>query len=281
MMCLLCPTSSPHDYTVKNNPNKTEDRKLAIVCPGARRLELARQLSEATSAPISRTTGTGAQLELRLQDDVIELYDSELNTSIIVDFTGGTLAHRQQYGGGKGQAIAKAVGMKSGRVPSVLDVTAGLAGDAFVLASLGCPVTMIERSPVNAALINDAIERASLNSNFQHILDQGFTLINADANVYMQACRQAPDVIYIDPMYPERKKSALVKKEMQILQKLLHQETDAVSNESALLENALACAAKRVVVKRPLHAPTITDRKPSTTVSSKKTRYDIYTLNKM
>jgi len=254
---------------------------IGIVCLSSHRRKQAEELSQACHAPLSNTTDTDCQLELRLYGDHIELHDNELNTSVSIDFTSGTLAHRQQYGGGKGQAIAKAVGMKSGSTPVILDVTAGLAGDAFVLATLGCPVTMLERSPVNAALIEDAIERASLNSDFKPVLEQGFTLINTEANEYMKACRQVPDVIYIDPMYPERKKSALVKKEMQILQKLLHHETDAADNESALLENALACAAKRVVVKRPVHAPTLTDRKPSTTVSSKKTRYDIYTINKM
>ena len=86
-----------------------------------------------------------------------------------------------------------------------------------------------------------------------------------------------PDVIYIDPMYPERKKSALVKKEMQILQRL-HGEDDG--NEQ-LLALALRYARKRVVVKRPINAEILSDIKPNTSVRSKKTRYDIYTIEKM
>ena len=195
------------------------------------------------------------------------------------------MAHRKLFGGGRGQAIARAMGLKSGVTPSVLDVTAGLASDAFVLATLGCPVTLIERSPIVFNLIKDAIERASLSESFQPILEKGFTAFNCDARDYISGQLSAngddrkipPDVIYIDPMYPERKKSALVKKEMQILQHL-HGEDDG--NEQ-LLALALRYARKRVVVKRPINAEILSDIKPNTSVRSKKTRYDIYTIEKM
>ncbi len=222
---------------------------------------------------------------LIFHDDIIELFDQQLNASVAIDFIKGSLAHRQQYGGGRGQAIAKAIGLKSGITPTVLDTTAGLAGDAFVLASLGCPVTLIERSAILFTLIENAIERASLNDSFQAIIEQGFHVYNCDANDYITEqlalppplARPAPDVIYIDPMYPERKKSALVKKDMQILQRLHGKDNDAAE----LLENSLHYAKKRVVVKRPVHAETVNDRPPNTYVKSKKTRYDIYTIEKM
>ena len=173
------------------------------------------------------------------------------------------------------------MGLKSGITPSILDTTAGLAGDAFVLATLGCPITMIERSAIIYTLLANALERASLNENFQTILNQGFHLVHCDANDYiidqLAAATEAPDVIYIDPMYPDRKKSALVKKDMQILQRL-HGKDD---NNSELLDNALRFARKRVVVKRPIHAETINQKVPNTCIKSKKTRYDIYTIEKM
>ncbi len=212
---------------------------------------------------------------------MIELYDRSLNTAISIDFISGALAHRQQFGGGRGQAIAKAVGLKSGNNPVILDVTAGLAGDAFVLASLGCPLTLVERSAILFSLLENAVERAELNESFQGILKQGFHLINDDANDYILKQREAnkapPDVIYIDPMYPHRKKSALVKKEMQILQHLHGEDTNA----GDLLDNALAFAKKRVVVKRPVQAETLSDKVPNTCIKSKKTRYDIYINEKM
>ena len=220
-------------------------------------------------------------LQLLFHDDLIELFDRQLNTTISIDFLKGSLAHRQQFGGGRGQAIAKAMGLKSGITPSILDTTAGLAGDAFVLATLGCPITLIERSPIIFSLIENAVERASLSDKFQTILKQGFHIINGDANDYISKQlnnqTEAPDVIYIDPMYPDRKKSALVKKDMQILQRL-HEKDD---NTSELLDNALKYAGKRVVVKRPIQAETINKKVPDTCIKSKKTRYDIYTIKKM
>ena len=140
---------------------------------------------------------------------------------------------------------------------------------------------MIERSAVLSCLIENAIERADLSENFHTLLEQGFSLIHDDANNYMarqiDSENKAPDVIYIDPMYPERKKSALVKKDMQILQRL-HGEDD---NADTLLNNALALAKKRVVVKRPIHAQIVNEKIPNTCIKSKKTRYDIYTIEKM
>jgi 16S rRNA (guanine1516-N2)-methyltransferase len=220
-------------------------------------------------------------LQLLFHDDIIELFDTQLKTSISIDFLKGTLAHRQQFGGGRGQAIAKAIGLKSGITPTVLDTTAGLAGDAFVLASLGCPITLIESSSILFSLLENALERATLNDGFKQIAQQGFIIINCNANDYIFEQRTnnktPPDVIYIDPMYPERKKSALVKKDMQILQRLHGEQDDA----STLLDNALLFAKKRVVVKRPTHAKTLNEKKPNTCIKSKKTRYDIYTIEKM
>jgi len=220
-------------------------------------------------------------LQLIFHDDLIELFDSQLKTNISIDFLKGTLAHRQQFGGGRGQAISKAMGLKSGITPSILDTTAGLAGDAFVLATLGCPITLIERSPILFALIENAVERASLSDQFQTIIKQGFHIINCDANKYiteqLKINNNAPDVIYIDPMYPHRKKSALVKKDMQILQRLHGKD----NNAAELLDNALLYAKKRVVVKRPVLAETVSEKVPNTCIKSKKTRYDIYTIKKM
>ncbi|VAX02003.1 16S rRNA (guanine(1516)-N(2))-methyltransferase [hydrothermal vent metagenome] len=213
------------------------------------------------------------KLSLNFTPDYIELRDFETKTSIHVDFISGSTAHRQQYGGGKGQAIAKAIGVKPGKtLPTVLDATAGLAKDAYVIATLGCPVTMVEQSPIVAQLVTDAINRASHDENFIKIQDSGFKLIQQNCLEYLQSITNLPDVIYLDPMYPDRKKSALVKKNMQILQKLLG--NDAAPN--ALLETALQYAVNRVVVKRPKGAQAISALKPNATIETKKTRYDIY-----
>jgi len=251
------------------------------VCFSKIRRQQAKYFCQQNELPLLKSKDPHHDLLLIFHDDQIELYDRQLDTSIAIDFLSGALAHRHQFGGGRGQAIAKAVGLKSGIVPSILDTTAGLAGDAFVLATLGCPVTMLERSAIIFSLIENAIERASLSEKFAAILEQGFSVINCDASDYIEdqliTDTTAPDVIYIDPMYPHRKKSALVKKDMQILQRLHGADDDA----ARLLENALRFAKKRVVVKRPVTAETLSEKKPNTCIKSKKTRYDIYTIEKM
>jgi 16S rRNA (guanine1516-N2)-methyltransferase len=259
---------------------------MAVVCFSNIKRHQAETFASTNDIPLLRTKDDSFDLQLLFHDDLIELFDTKLNTSISIDFTKGTLAHRQQFGGGRGQAIAKAMGLKAGVTPTILDATAGLAGDAFVLATLGCPMTLVERSPVIFTLIEDAVERATLSDSFQPILANGFDIINSDANDYIEQSiadgTDAPDVIYIDPMFPERKKSALVKKDMQILQRLHDQDTQDRDRENALLlDNALRFAKKRVVVKRPTKAPTISDKKPNTSIKSKKTRYDVYTIEKM
>jgi len=217
-----------------------------------------------------------SELSLNFTEMQLELLDLKTKMNLSVDFIGGSLGHRKKYGGGKGQTIAKAVGIKQGKaIPTVLDATAGLGKDSYVLACLGCPVTLIERSPIVAALLKDGIERGSLNIEFSHIIDNGFTLHNVDALDYILAIEdeQKPDVIYLDPMYPEKKKSAAVKKNMQMLQKLLGHDL----NTDAVLLAALQKAKKRVVVKRPKGAAQLAiGRAPTLCYESKGTRYDVY-----
>lgn len=190
---------------------------------------------------------------------------------VFVDFLHGALAHRKKFGGGKNQLIAKAVGIKPKVKLSVLDVTAGLGRDAFVLATLGCDVVMCERSEIIHALLQDGIERARVEPWFQQL---SLSLIDADALDYLStiAEEKKPDVIYIDPMFPEKTKSALVKKEMRVLRDVVGDDLDA----EKLLAAALPVAKKRVVVKRAKLAPTISDRKPDVIYTGKSSRFDVY-----
>lgn len=244
--------------------------------------------SKQSGYPCVSNNEMNTKLNLNYTNEFVELRDMEKNISIHIDFISGGLAHRQKYGGGRGQSIAKAIGLKQGTPPpTVLDATAGLAKDAFVLACLGCSMTLIERSPIIVELIKDAIQRAEDDEHFQTIIEKGFKVINqssieylteltnkalSDGDVYPDVIY--PDVIYLDPMYPDKKKSASVKKNMQILQKLLGKDEDT----QALLSAALKVAKKRVVVKRPKGAESLTELKPTHTVESKKTRYDVYII---
>ncbi len=209
---------------------------------------------------------------LRVNTQVLELckLDEPKLTPIKVDFVEGASAHRRKFGGGRGQDIAKAVGLKHGFQPTVLDATAGLGRDAFVLASLGCKVTLMERNPVVAAMLDDGIERAKLNSETADIAQQ-MTMIFA-SSIEQLAEQPMHDIVYLDPMYPHREKSAAVKKEMRVFQSLVGEDTDA----DKLLAPAKTIAQYRVVVKRPNYAEPINNEKPTTVIKMKKNRFDIY-----
>jgi 16S rRNA (guanine1516-N2)-methyltransferase len=209
---------------------------------------------------------------LQLKQHSLELLklDEPKLGGIKVDFVEGATAHRRKFGGGRGQDIAKAIGLKHGFTPHILDATAGLGRDAFVLASLGCQVTLMERMPVVAALLDDGLERAMLNHEVNEIANR-MTLVHASSIENMKLAQQV-DVVYLDPMYPHREKSAAVKKEMRVFQSLVGEDLDA----DALLAPALTLAKYRVVVKRPNYAPPLNNIKPNTTIKMKKNRFDVY-----
>ena len=194
-----------------------------------------------------------------------------------VDFVEGAMAHRRQFGGGSGQMIAKAVGVQPGIRPRVLDATAGLGRDAFVLASLGCEMTLIERQPLIAALLEDGLARAALSLEVAPIVAHMYLLTGNAIELMRQWQGEPPQVIYLDPMFPHRDKSALVKKEMRLFRPLVGDDLDA----PALLAAALALASHRVVVKRPRKAPAIDGVKPGYVLEGKSSRYDVYPKKKL
>lgn len=193
--------------------------------------------------------------------------------AVYADFIGGKAQHRRLQGGGKGQHIAKAVGLHKIQNPTVLDTTAGLGRDAFILASLGCKVTLLERSPVIHALLNDAFLRLRQSDQTELLsIAQKMTLIHIDAIEHLQSLSDKPDVIYIDPMFPERQKKAQVKKEMRFFHDIAGKDLDSIE----LLSLARNCANKRIVVKRPRLAETLGNKPANFSITGKSTRYDIY-----
>lgn len=208
---------------------------------------------------------TPTHLELRKQDE------PKLG-GIYVDFVEGTMAHRRKFGGGRGEAVAKAVGIKKDYLPDVVDATAGLGRDAFVLASIGCKVRMVERHPVVAALLEDGLKRAYLDADIGEWMQKRMTLIHASSAQALTEITPPPDVVYLDPMYPHKAKSALVKKEMRVFQSLVGADEDA----DALLEPAITLAKKRVVVKRPDYAEPLNNQPAHANITTKNHRFDIY-----
>ncbi|ACX90172.1 16S rRNA (guanine(1516)-N(2))-methyltransferase RsmJ [Pectobacterium parmentieri] len=208
---------------------------------------------------------TAERLELRKQDE------PKLG-AIFVDFAAGTMAHRRRFGGGRGEAVAKAVGIKKDYLPDVVDATAGLGRDAFVLAALGCRVRMVERNPVVAALLDDGLQRGYQDAEIGPWLRERLTLLHASSMTALRDITPPPDVVYLDPMFPHKQKSALVKKEMRVFQSLVGADNDA----DALLEPARALAKKRVVVKRPDYAPPLAGVPAQSMLETKSHRFDFY-----
>jgi len=191
--------------------------------------------------------------------------------SICVDFTTGKTAYRIRQASSVSQPLAKAIGLKQGKRPHIIDATAGMGRDAAVLAHLGSQIHLIERSPVMAALLEDGLRRLALSPHNKDNIYNRMQLSKGDAKLLIPGI--APiDVIYLDPMYPKHGKQALVKKEMRFTRNIVGNDPDI--NE--LFAIALSYAQQRVVVKRPRLAPTLSERSPSHAIYSKNTRYDVY-----
>lgn len=232
------------------------------------------QAAAALAAGLGLALHGEANFSLQIGDHGLQIAELATDAAgpVRADFLAGAAAHRRQYGGGGGQMIAKAVGVQPGVRPSVLDATAGLGRDAFVLAELGCAMTLIERQPIICALLTDGLRRAAADSEVAAIVAR-MPLACGDAITLMRAWSgTAPQVIYLDPMFPERDKSALVKKEMRIFRALAGGDDDAPE----LLAAALALASHRVVVKRPRKAPAIAGQRPAYALVGKSSRFDVY-----
>jgi len=225
----------------------------------------------------SETLPVNTSLYMSFNESQPVLHETNNKYQLNIDFTRGGLAHRLQYGGGKGQTIAKAIGITGKNKPHILDATAGLGRDALILANLGSKLSLVEQSPILAEMLKQAIQFAEDNPLFRQATENGFELYHADAAMFMnQRIIQDCDVVYLDPMYPEKKKTALVKKDMQILQTLIGHSSD--DTNATLLAAALNFAKQRVVVKRPKGAEVLAGPEPTMSLQSKKTRYDVYVI---
>lgn len=186
--------------------------------------------------------------------------------AIAADWT--TADIRRRVAAGKRQLLGRAVGLHKHPGLRILDATAGLGRDGFVLAALGATVTLCEREPTVAALLADARRRALADPLATDAAGR-IDVVAADARVLLD---RGWDVVYLDPMYPERGKAALAKKELQLLRELAGADPDA----DGLLAPALLNVRLRVVVKRPLKAPPLAGRPPSASVAGTQARFDIY-----
>ncbi|MCQ2456214.1 MAG: class I SAM-dependent methyltransferase [Clostridia bacterium] len=153
--------------------------------------------------------------------------------------------------------------------PRAVDATAGMGEDSILFAAAGYDVTMFEQDPVIACLLKDAIRRAKKDNTLAPIVSR-MHLVEGNSIELMPALPFKPDLVYLDPMFPERQKSGLIGKKLQLIQKL----EMPCFEEEALLEAALKTSPGKIVIKRPLKGPYLAGRKPGYTIEGKAIRYD-------
>lgn len=210
--------------------------------------------------------------------------DTTPNRQLQVDFATSSIQQRLQTFGKK-HPLAKAIGLHKLKAadpkPLIVDATAGLGRDSLMLAWLGCKMILIEQQPLLHALLADGLKRAFEHTKFAP-LQPRMLLHHADSKTLLAEWAASPetqpDMVYLDPMFPIRQKSALVKKEMQMLQALVGKGI-CIEEEQALLDAALQSCKRKVVVKRPKEAPPLGGEdamQPDYAVGSPSMRYDVY-----
>ncbi|MCS5709832.1 class I SAM-dependent methyltransferase [Candidatus Berkiella aquae] len=191
-----------------------------------------------------------------------------------VDFADSRLRYRLQHLQGTNELIAKAIGLKKNGPCTVFDTTAGLGKESFLMAALGCEVTLFERNPTVAASLQEGLLQAKNQPDLAPIIARMHFKAMCAIQYLRDNPQVTPAVIYCDPMFPGRTKSALVKKEMQWLQTLVNPDEDS----ETLIELSLTRATQRVVVKRPVNAPWLI-RKPDFDYRGRSHRFDVYILH--
>lgn len=241
--------------------------KVVITPANEQLVEKALLLAKNWQLPYQRYLNdvTGYTLWVTEKSITLQKNDRSLGP-LSIDVLTGPLARRCRLASKKNESLIRAIGARGGKNISIIDATAGLGTDAFVLASYGYQVTVVERHKVCAILLSDAIERAN------KVLTLDLRLVYGDAIDIMKNLTNKPEVIYLDPMFPEKTKSAQVKKGMQYLQEIIGHDIDS----QQLLIQAMHSAKDKVVVKRPHWASAIGDVTPNTILKSGKYRFDIY-----
>lgn len=249
--------------------------KTTIVVVGDASDSRAKILAEQISLPLHSTREnlpSECSAYLAYHDDRLQLFpvDAKQSGPVCVDFASDAANYRLQSGG---ELIVKAVKGRSKNSLRIIDATAGLGRDSFVLAAHGFTVTAIERNTFVAALLHDGLQRAAMSSAAE--IAARMQLVQRDALTYLSELpvEQSPDVIYLDPMFAHTEKAALVKKEMRLFRQLLG---DDVCDEAALLAAARRTATLRVVVKRAIKADYLAGMQPGYSLSGKAIRFDVY-----
>lgn len=168
------------------------------------------------------------------------------------------------------ELLVRAARVRGVDAPTAVDATAGLGEDALLLAAAGFAVTLCERDAVIAALLRDALQRAAADTRLAETVAR-MTLVEGDAIATLGQLGTSPDLVFLDPMFPERRRHAATNKKLALFQRLER----PCEDEEALMRAALAAHPRKVVVKRPLKGPHLAGVKPSSSLAGKVVRYDV------
>lgn len=231
-------------------------------------------LHEASNIPVYAGPAADFELILRFEQGCLSLEGDGL--SMKADFL--RMKKRVQPGKWEHELLVKAVRIHGHKTPlRVLDCTAGMGEDALILAAAGFEVSMFEKNPVIAALLQNELRQASRDPVLAQIVGR-MTFQEGNSLPILQQItlgqRQRPDVIYLDPMFQKRTKSALIKKKFQ----LLHKMEQPCADEEELLEAAAAAHPKKIVIKRPAKGPYLAGIRPGYSISGKAIRFDCIVL---
>ncbi len=204
-------------------------------------------------------------LFLELSEEGLSLSDGDM--IVKGDFT--RLLPRLVKGRLNSEFLVKAAKMKGRETLGIVDATAGLGEDSLILAAAGFNVRLYEYDPVIGLLLEDALLRAK---DVPELCDAvgRMTLCLENSIAALPLLSEHPDVVLLDPMFPERRKSAAVKKKFQ----LIHHLEKPCEDEEALLQAAILAKPKKIIIKRPVKGPYLGDRKPSYSITGKAIRYD-------
>lgn len=252
---------------------------VAICCCAAEPSDSERELAAQLPALLvahNAACPPSCEFFLRFESTGLTLYHNAARApgGLYVDFSDPELL-RRSGDKLKQQNLCKAVGLKGVQRLRILDAMAGLGKDAWMLASAGADVDMLERSPIVFALLQDGIRRGRMQGVASSAVLQRMQLRHAD---FLHAADELPayDVVYLDPMFPPTNKQARAKKAMYLLQQLLG---ESACEESALLTAARKLAQRRVVVKRARLSPYLANLKPDIEFKGSANRYDVYMCN--
>ena len=244
-----------------------ENNNKIVVCIGkGGQREMAESFARRTGAPIQEKSGE--YLTVMFDSKGVSLTGFGLTYQ--GDFE--NMLHRVTNGRLQHEMLVRAAKTEEKNLKAI-DATAGMGEDAFLLAAYGYEVTLYEQNPVIAALLKDALRRAKKHPVLKEIAGR-MHLMEGDSVKGLTRLIDPVDVIYLDPMFPERQKSGLINKKLQLIQKL----EPPCSEEKDLFDAAIKANPSKIIVKRPLKSVYLAGREPSYILKGKAIRYDCYTL---